>query len=217
MQNINNIENSNNQASSNNNNLNTNQSGSIIDTNNTNNDSTNNSNNDIDNKDILSDLIPENFSDYILEKDDRIPKNELVDTEFKQLAHSLKLNHKQVKTLSGWANKVATESIETHYKSINTAKEVALNQLKSDWGSMHEQNIEKSIRTANRLSALSPEFAEFIEETGAGNNPKFIKTIFRIGELISEDKLNLSSSKSYTDKSAYLGNIPLLSFGSMKD
>lgn len=159
-------------------------------------------------------LVPENFNDYELEKNESIPTNEKVDSEFKELAQKLKLNHKQVKEISSWANKTTLESITNYNLDIERQREDTLNQLKTDWGSQHDANLKKSITTAKRLTEFAPEFGEYIEESKAGNDPKFIKMVLKLGELISEDKLNISSGVS-TDKKNYLGNLPVLSFDSM--
>lgn len=162
------------------------------------------------------DVVPENFNDYELERNDNIPTNEKVDSEFKELAQKLKLNHKQVKEISSWANKTTLESINNYNIDMENKREETLTQLKTDWGNQHDANLKKSIITAKRLTEFSPEFGEYIEESKAGNDPKFIKMVLKLGELISEDKLNISSGVS-TDKKNYLGSLPVLSFDSMEN
>ena len=161
-------------------------------------------------------VVPENFNDYELERNENIPTNEKVDSEFKELAQKLKLNRKQVKEISSWANKTTLESIDNYNIDMERKREDTLTKLKHDWGNQHDANLKKSITTAKRLTEFSPEFGEYIEESKAGNDPKFIKMVLKLGELISEDKLNISSGVS-TDKKSYLGNLPVLSFDSMEN
>ena len=168
----------------------------------------------IENNFGIDDLVPENFHDYVLEKNDNIPTNEKVDSEFKELAQKLKLNHKQVKEISSWANKTTLESINNYNLDMEQKREDTITQLKTDWGNQHDANLKKSITTAKRLAEFAPEFGEYIEESKAGNDPKFIKMVLKLGELISEDKLNISSGVS-SDKKSYLGDLPVLSFDSM--
>ena len=163
----------------------------------------------------VDEIVPENFNDYELERNENIPTNEKVDSEFKELAQKLKLNHKQVKEISSWANKTTLESINNYNIDMEQKREDTLTQLKTDWGSQHDANLKKSISTAKRLTEFAPEFGEYIEESKAGNDPKFIKMVLKLGELISEDKLNISSGVS-ADKKNYLGNLPVLSFDSME-
>ena len=170
----------------------------------------------IENNFGIDEIVPENFNDYELEKNENIPTNEKVDSEFKELAQKLKLNHKQVKEISSWANKTTLESMNNYNLDMEQKREDTITQLKTDWGNQHDANLKKSITTAKRLTEFAPEFGEYIEESKAGNNPKFIKMVLKLGELISEDKLNISSGVS-TDKKNYLGNIPVLSFDSMEN
>ena len=170
----------------------------------------------IENNFGIDEIVPENFNDYELEKNENIPTNEKVDSEFKELAQKLKLNHKQVKEISSWANKTTLESMNNYNLDMEQKREDTINQLKTDWGNQHDANLKKSITTAKRLTEFAPEFGEYIEESKAGNDPKFIKMVLKLGELISEDKLNISSGVS-TDKKNYLGNIPVLSFDSMEN
>ncbi len=170
----------------------------------------------IENNFGIDEIVPENFNDYELEKNENIPTNEKVDSEFKELAQKLKLNHKQVKEISSWANKTTLESMNNYNLDMEQKREDTITQLKTDWGNQHDANLKKSITTAKRLTEFAPEFGEYIEESKAGNDPKFIKMVLKLGELISEDKLNISSGVS-TDKKNYLGNIPVLSFDSMEN
>lgn len=161
-----------------------------------------------------SEFIPETPDGYLLPSSQTIPMSEEADKSFKELAYKLKLTNEQVKQLGFWANEKGERNIDMATRQVEKMKSDSIVALKNEWGLNWEANIDKAVKTAESLAQKFPDFKNFLDETGAGNDPRFIKTMTKIGEMMSEDSLPYSAPTASGSK--YMGSMPVLDFSSME-
>jgi hypothetical protein len=65
--------------------------------------------------------------------------------------------------------------------------EAAYGKIKEDWGSLTDRNVALVQRSVKEFG--SPEFAEYLDETGLGNDPRFLKFVFGMAQPMMEDGL----------------------------
>lgn len=159
-------------------------------------------------------IVPETADGYIVPLSEEIPFSEKLDKSFKELALNLKLTTDQARAIGVWANETGLENLKNSKAVKEQFKEDSMRNLQTEWGINHEKNLNLAVRTAKSLAVKFPEFKDFLEETGTGNDPRFIKTLSKIGEMMSEDSLPYSSAKE--GGSGYLGSMPVLNFSSME-
>lgn len=160
------------------------------------------------------DFIPETPEGYLLPESQTLPFSEEADKSFKELAHKLKLTTEQVRELGAWANEKGEYNIDLAARHAEKVKADSMTALKAEWGLNLETNMDKAVRTAESLAQQFPEFKNFLDETGAGSDPRFIKTMAKIGDLMSEDSLPYSAPTG--GRSGYIGSMPVLDFSSME-
>lgn len=158
--------------------------------------------------------VPETADGYIVPSSQEIPFSEKLDKSFKELALNLKLTTDQAAAIGAWANETGVENLKMSRAVKEKFKEDSMQNLQNEWGLNHEKNLNLAVRTAESLASKFPEFKDFLEETRSGDDPRFIKTLTKIGELMSEDSLPYSSAKE--SGSGYLGAMPVLNFSSME-
>lgn len=163
----------------------------------------------------ITETPPQTPEGYEIPVDSEVPFDPKTDLAFKTLAHSLKLTNSQVKAIGEWANTTGRESLSESSRQRQIFKEASIKSLQDEWGPALETNLTKAVLTAERLAGSFPEFKEFLNDTGVGDDPRLIRTMLKIGEMISEDSLPSSTGRlgGGTD---HIGSIPLLSFKSMK-
>lgn len=163
---------------------------------------------------LSPDSIPETPQGYLLPESQTLPFSEEADKSFKELAYKLKLTTEQVRELGLWANEKGEYNMDLAAQRAEKFKADSMTALKTEWGLNLEANMDKAVRTAESLAQQFPEFKNFLDETGAGSDPRFIKTMAKIGDLMSEDSLPYSAPTG--SRGGYMGSMPVLDFSSME-
>jgi hypothetical protein len=119
--------------------------------------------------------IPEGMDSYFEE-------NTL--NEFKNVAHQIGLNQKQLDALIEYQTKSIQYSLEKQPAVLSAQKNETEQNLKQEWGI----DYDKKIRAAQRGLQVygDPEIAELMN-TAAGNNPAVVKLFARLGAEVTED------------------------------
>lgn len=124
-------------------------------------------------------------------------------TKFQTVAKELNLSQEK-------AQKVIDLAID-HVEQLNKASQAQFVQTRKEWvdsiradkdfgGLKLNENLEHAQRVLRKFG--SPELTNFLNLTGAGDNPEVFKMLSRIGRAIGEDKLVDGKSTSMADKSA---------------
>jgi hypothetical protein len=116
---------------------------------------------------------------------------------FKDVAFQIGLSKEQ----AGFLYKSYAESFVNRFNQAKVAAEqtmqAGVEQLKADWGKKLDENILVAARAVERFGG--PNFKKYLDETGKGNDPRFVKTFYEIGKAIVDDKLVLGRPQSSTE------------------
>lgn len=145
--------------------------------------------------------IPESPDGY---EGPEVPEGLPVDDEamagFKSLAHELKLTPDQVKKIIEYdfqraqryidADRQETEDAATEIKRNRDAATAALNK---EWGSGREAKMELIAKLKTKF--LDEDTIKEWDKAGLGDDPKFLKFLAAIGEVMDEDRLILPDER----------------------
>ncbi len=118
-------------------------------------------------------------------KDSKIPENFLIG--FKETAVKNGLLPKQANELLGWYAKIQQADTAQSQKMQKETVTKGIEDLKKEWGDAYDKEISAAQFFVKEQGG--PELVQFLNETGAGNNPVIIKTFAKAAKLLGEDKL----------------------------
>jgi len=134
---------------------------------------------------------PESADKYELSSDvpDGLQFNEELQKDFKQFAHENNFTAAQAAAAQKfWNDKMGT-TLEEHQRNQRIAEETnaqtQAKELKGMWGSEYKTRTQIAINTAKSL--LSQDMLDYLDETGLGNNAKFIRDMYNISKKFSGD------------------------------
>lgn len=141
----------------------------------------------------------------------------------KSVFHELGLTAQQAKNLQKKYVEFAFDRFNESEKAKIQMHENAVNSLKKEWGNDYDVNAELAVRAFNRLGELAgikDEFTKFMNNSGLGSNPMFVKIFHVIGKSMQDDKALDSGGtpSSGTEKDVPRGpdGRPRLQFPSME-
>lgn len=120
----------------------------------------------------------------------KLPEGMNIDDGFgnsvKSLAHKLGLNKNQFNQLTQWG----IEQSQGMYIEQQKENEKSQSALKAEWGFRYNDNLEKSHKALAMMTGYNDKhpFLKYLETSGMGNNPEFLKFLHEFGEKFSEDK-----------------------------
>ncbi|RLI54572.1 MAG: hypothetical protein DRP09_12625 [Candidatus Thorarchaeota archaeon] len=131
--------------------------------------------------------IPTDASEYEL---DTAPK-ELdpegnVEKWFRETAKGASLNKTQAKAVYEAYNKLQEDGLTAINEKTAADKVETERLLRAEYGSAYEGAMANSARI---LDIAGEGFRSWLNESGAGNDPRLIRTLARVGAMISEDSI----------------------------
>lgn len=137
---------------------------------------------------------PESPDGYELPETD-VPIDENYQSEFLQKAHELGLTKNQAADLYKWNNDHVSNKLSEQQQNSQQAEQEAIEQLKQEWGEAYDQNARLATQTLEEFGG--DELKQWLDETGAGNNPTLIKAFAEIGKAMSEDNAIDGETKGF--------------------
>lgn len=129
---------------------------------------------------------PNKADEYQLAKPDALKDVGLDDAalgEVKALAHKHGLTQKQLGALGEWYFGTMAKSLEGVQQQQEQAKEAAIGELKKEWGTNYEANLQAAERGAAIVGLTKEVFAA---DPALANNPHFIKAMAKVAEMTKE-------------------------------
>lgn len=134
--------------------------------------------------------------------------------------HQAGLSAAQAKALNaGWNEYVAGLAPEAE-KAALRSREAGVAQLKKEWGGDYDANLGYALRAAESFGDAA--FREWCDESGVGNDPRFIRVFAAIGRRMGEESLPAGAAPTgqqggearlkelyglmYTDRQKYLSD-----------
>ena len=104
--------------------------------------------------------------------------------QFKDVAHKIGLNQKQVDALIEYQHGAIRASMDNEPAMLAAQKEETEQTLKQDWGLDYNKNIRAAQRA---LQVYGDEEIMDLMNTSAGNHPAVVKLFARLGAEVTED------------------------------
>lgn len=134
--------------------------------------------------------LPETADLYEIERPEMpegMPYDEQREAQFKQFAHELSLTPTQVNKMIKWEAENATKIFNDVTEQSKASEAKAEEALKTDWGEKYDENMNQAKRLARNVGG--EEFTKWLNDSGVGNDPGFIKFAHKLASLVSNDTL----------------------------
>jgi len=126
---------------------------------------------------------PEKAEEYKVEMD---LDEGLIDSEklgeFKEIAHNIGLNSKQLQKVLNFEQERVKNTVELS----NLERESGETKLKEMWGNDYNNRLESAKATMNVFNEQFPEETQALINGPAGNNPVFLELLSRMGKSMQE-------------------------------
>ena len=156
---------------------------------------------------------PDSADAYEVPAPEGVPTDEAMVNWFRETAHEAGLTQSQAKSLAEKWN-AFTEGV---LAARQGAQADALQELRQAWGERFDGNVAKGVRMVDTLEGSVPGFKEWLDETGLGDNPMFLRVFARLGEIVSEDSLVAGRGAYAPQGPERINGMPMIRFTSMKD
>ena len=110
--------------------------------------------------------------------------NEDMEKQMKALMHSAGLTNKQANDLNNGYLKYMSEQFTNQKTADENQKAEWYKTLKIDLGKAFDKQIDLSQRAARELGG--EDFLNWLDNTGQGNNPMFVKMFAKVGQMMAE-------------------------------
>ena len=156
---------------------------------------------------------PDSPDAYDVPAPEGVPTDEAMVNWFRETAHEAGLTQSQAKSLAEKWN-AFTEGV---LAARQGARADALQELRQAWGDRFDGNVARGVRMVDSLEGSVPGFKEWLDETGLGDNPMFLRVFARLGEIVSEDSLVAGKGAYVPQGPDRIHGMPVLQFRGMKD
>ncbi len=105
-----------------------------------------------------------------------------IEGQFRKLAHESGLSREQADKVHQWL----ADNITTEQNDSKASFDHDMSVLKGEWGAAFDQNTNIARSTVKMLDGKVPGFADYLNESGAGNATAFIKVMHQLGSIFGE-------------------------------
>ena len=110
--------------------------------------------------------------------------NEDMEKQMKTIMHSAGLTNKQANDLNNGYLKYMSEQFTNQKNADENQKAEWYKTLKTDLGKAFDEQVDLSQRAARELGG--DDFLTWLDNTGQGNNPMFVKMFAKVGQMMAE-------------------------------
>tara|TARA_R100000234_G_scaffold73763_1_gene45585 strand:+ start:4914 stop:5759 length:846 start_codon:yes stop_codon:yes gene_type:complete len=110
--------------------------------------------------------------------------NEDMEKQMKTIMHSAGLTNKQANDLNAGYLKYMSEQFTNQKNADENQKAEWYKTLKTDLGKAFDEQVDLSQRAARELGG--DDFLTWLDNTGQGNNPMFVKMFAKVGQMMAE-------------------------------
>ena len=135
---------------------------------------------------------PETYDDF------KMPEGIEVDQEkmetFAPIAKELNLSQEQAQKLVDFYAEAQRKSADVQQEMWTATQEEWKTSAKSD-KEFGGKEFDANVAVAKKALEVfgTPELAQALQFTGAGNHPEFIRLLYRVGKAVGDDKINLGN------------------------
>ena len=140
---------------------------------------------------------PEKADGYEFARPTNLPEgveiSDDVENAFRAKFHELGVSKKAGAELYNYYMQFWTGGLQADTDARKTAVEDGIKSLETDWGARDSEQYKGNMLLMDKAVEKfgGAEFKKYLDDTGKGNDPLFIKTFVQIGKAMSEDTLVL--------------------------
>ena len=121
--------------------------------------------------------------------------DEAFETQFKDLSYKAGLTPKQAKAIYDGYHDYISKKTELAGESDSQKAAEWVNSLKQEFGKAYDERIDLAKRAVDSYGDTN--LKQWLQESGNGNNPMFVKLFAKIGEGIAEGKTDATQARSF--------------------
>ena len=122
--------------------------------------------------------------------------DEAFESQFRDLSYKAGLTSTQAKAIYDGYHDYISKKAELEGTSASAQNEQWVNALKKDLGKAYDERIDLATRAVDAYGG--DDLKKWLDSTGNGNNPMFVKLFAKIGEGIADGKSDVASARSFT-------------------
>ena len=136
--------------------------------------------------------IPKEASGYELDKaPDELGKQDEFSVSFKDMALKSNLSKEQAKEVFNQYNQLQLEAIKSQEAQVKETEKT----LRAELGSGYDEAI---ANVGTILQGGGQDLVDYLNETGVGNDPRFIRAMAKLGSVVSEDSIGRTKATGGT-------------------
>lgn len=133
---------------------------------------------------------PESPDKYGIKRPDAWPENlpydENMEKGFREFAHKMGLPDKSTRLIYEWYTGNFVKAAKAEMESRQKALTEGASTMQKEWGDKFDENSKVTQRAV--LAFGGEPFKKFLDDSGLGNHPDFVRTFYNIGKAMMEDK-----------------------------
>jgi len=147
---------------------------------------------------------PESADKYKLDvKSESVPLEETAIKQFAENAHKLGLNNKQAQGILDFYKNSLEQTSRQSQIDLETSQANAEAELRKEWGSNYETNINKAAALAKANMDTKILDLQLQDGSRLGDNPEIIKGFAKIANMLSEDSFISTESENVSQARDY--------------
>lgn len=112
------------------------------------------------------------------------------------VAHKLGLTPQQVQGLLDFYAGHQAQSFQSLMRGRMEGETQSAQMLQQEWGPTYDAKVTQAKRAARYFGGQS--LIDFLNESGAGNNPELVRAFAKIGSMMTEDSLKIGRSHGFS-------------------
>jgi hypothetical protein len=142
--------------------------------------------------------VPREAGGYKLNRPE-LPQGVAYDEAFEKaalpVAHKLGLTPAQVQGLLDFYAGHQTQSLQTVLRGRVEDETQAVGLLQQEWGPSYDTKVAQAARAARYFGGQ--QLIDFLNQSGAGNNPELVRAFAKVGSMMTEDSLKIGRSHGF--------------------
>lgn len=147
---------------------------------------------------------PKEFTEYAPPEDAKLPDGVSIPDSImdaaKKAFHDAGLSTSQAQKIFGWYFNHINEAAAQNQAQRQQTLDEQINALKDEWGQKYSLKLDAAKAVVKKFG--DENFSKWLDETGMGSNPAFIKMLAGIGETMLDDTSTKGEFRSFMNDAA---------------
>ena len=122
--------------------------------------------------------------------------DEAFESNFRDLSYKAGLSSAQAKAIYDGYHDYISKKSELEGKNQTTQTDEWVTSLKKEFGKAYDERIDLATRAVHAYG--DDGLKKWLDDTGMGNNPMFVKLFAKVGEGVAEGKSDTASARAFT-------------------